>query len=725
MSACDNRLTMDNPSVPNDDSLLDDPLLIDSLPNIGTKRKEPEKPSVQKEEKSTAKSSKRLKLAGENRLPLTNGQPGLFAPPLMMGKTASRRAKLALAQASTNNTRKEPEQAFTRKEENGMAEGSKHLKNKMRVYSRLPREERKNKRKKLEAPPILAHEMLSSLAKSRIAEISTQQPNLANMDAPYRDMEVQELAELANSNDTKAQEEIVSRCLKGSLTPLLASLIDPYSWAGREKKACQDQRYVYLWLHVSKPTNEPDLYAELLEHIKANAASGDPLAQTNLGYMYAKGIGIQVDCREAINWYKKAAIQGYAVAQNELGYMYDNGLLGKDYDYRERDRGVYDKEAIKWYTQAVNQGYAPALTNLGNKYQTGIGIKGIYPLPIKAKAIELYRKAAEQGNVQAKYYLGETYYHGKTIGMHYKGVDADHEEAFKWFSEAANQGHAEAQAKLGLMYNNGKILKQDFVTAAKWYIKAAEGGSEAAQEHMGIIYQQGRGVPKDIAQAVYWSMQAKNRSRLGSIFKRQQSPLPLKRQQTLLLSTDQVSHQEMGKIESNLLDNWQALQEEPSRADELTESYQQLKEILDRFKQWRLALHTQSELLVSCLQFDKQEYRLAIETRQQETGIIPYVKQHTLHNNEYLSFGESNVEIAEAIVKELTEKTLYNQVQEMLKQVEEKYKAAMWMQKVEDIQGEAKQFKKYYTLFLEEIEKGQYTRNQKFKEKHSYLFTSY
>ena len=58
---------------------------------------------------------------------------------------------------------------------------------------------------------------------------------------------------------------------------------------------------------------------------KKLAESGNAKAQSNLGYMYAKGEGVPKDAAEAVKWYRKAADQGYAKAQTNLGYMYANG----------------------------------------------------------------------------------------------------------------------------------------------------------------------------------------------------------------------------------------------------------------------------------------------------------------------------------------------------------------------------------------------------------------
>jgi len=66
--------------------------------------------------------------------------------------------------------------------------------------------------------------------------------------------------------------------------------------------------------------------------------------------MYAKGIGVSKDNREAVKWYRKSAELGGAEAQYNLGMMYFKG------DSVERDL----KEARKWMLKAAEQGNSSA-----------------------------------------------------------------------------------------------------------------------------------------------------------------------------------------------------------------------------------------------------------------------------------------------------------------------------------------------------------------------------
>lgn len=53
-----------------------------------------------------------------------------------------------------------------------------------------------------------------------------------------------------------------------------------------------------------------------------NYNKGHPQAQTNLGYMYLHGYGVEKSVSEAIRYFKLAADQGNAEGQLNLGTLY-------------------------------------------------------------------------------------------------------------------------------------------------------------------------------------------------------------------------------------------------------------------------------------------------------------------------------------------------------------------------------------------------------------------
>src|SRR5262249_22468246 len=57
----------------------------------------------------------------------------------------------------------------------------------------------------------------------------------------------------------------------------------------------------------------------------ATAEGGDPEAQTNVGEIYERGMGVEPNYEAAAQWYQKAADKGYSRAIFNLGTLYEQG----------------------------------------------------------------------------------------------------------------------------------------------------------------------------------------------------------------------------------------------------------------------------------------------------------------------------------------------------------------------------------------------------------------
>jgi uncharacterized caspase-like protein/predicted nucleic acid-binding Zn-ribbon protein len=83
-------------------------------------------------------------------------------------------------------------------------------------------------------------------------------------------------------------------------------------------------------------------YATALKIWLPQAQEGDAAAQTYVGEIYEKGLGIQADYQLASMWYQKAAAQNYSRAMINLGYLHESGL-GVPVDLTQ---------AMNWYRKA-------------------------------------------------------------------------------------------------------------------------------------------------------------------------------------------------------------------------------------------------------------------------------------------------------------------------------------------------------------------------------------
>lgn len=50
------------------------------------------------------------------------------------------------------------------------------------------------------------------------------------------------------------------------------------------------------------------------------------LGMSNLGWCYAKGIGVQDDAEQAVHWYRKGAEAGDGGGMSNMGVCYANGI---------------------------------------------------------------------------------------------------------------------------------------------------------------------------------------------------------------------------------------------------------------------------------------------------------------------------------------------------------------------------------------------------------------
>jgi TPR repeat protein len=71
---------------------------------------------------------------------------------------------------------------------------------------------------------------------------------------------------------------------------------------------------------------QPSPQLRYANSVSAAAARGDVGAQTRLGYMYERGIGVAQDYEMAAMWYNLAAEQGDPRAQHHLGLLFNKGF---------------------------------------------------------------------------------------------------------------------------------------------------------------------------------------------------------------------------------------------------------------------------------------------------------------------------------------------------------------------------------------------------------------
>ena len=142
-------------------------------------------------------------------------------------------------------------------------------------------------------------------------------------------------------------------------------------------------------------------------------------------------------------------------------------MLGRAYEGGDGGLAKNDRKAMEWFRKAAEQGDSKAQLAVARGYRYGSGVA-----KDERRAKELYskaeaglRKLAEQGDAEAQFALFDVL---STIGDGAADVTNETQakvwlktkagvEAVKWLKKAASQGHQPAQEGLNRMKQSGYI----------------------------------------------------------------------------------------------------------------------------------------------------------------------------------------------------------------------------------------------------------------------------
>ena len=220
--------------------------------------------------------------------------------------------------------------------------------------------------------------------------------------------------------------------------------------------------------------------------------------------------------------------------------------LDKDFDYTG---------AVENLTRASELGSPIAMNNLATYYETGLGVA-----KNEARAVELYRQAADGGDPYAMLNLGLAYRYGR-LGVEQDekkakailkkaasgGVEGakqeltnnarepgqreireareaekrhDFEAAAALYRLAADKGNTFAMGQMGDVHFSGIGAMQNYGLAHDWYLKAAQKGDDWnrgwAMEYLGKIYRSGLGRDIDQKVAQKWLKKADKKDSFGA-----------------------------------------------------------------------------------------------------------------------------------------------------------------------------------------------------------------
>ena len=163
--------------------------------------------------------------------------------------------------------------------------------------------------------------------------------------------------------------------------------------------------------------------------------------------------------------------------------------------YEAFQRGDYGEARAIWSKLAYS-GDVDAQFNLGTIYENGLGVEAD-----AEQAARWYRAAASRRVDLARLALARLQRTGALE------LEPD-EDQIKLLETAARRGLAEAQYELGVAYDRGLGVTQNHATAAGWYQRAAEQGLTDAQYNLATLFDEGLGTPRDFEQAREWYTRA-------------------------------------------------------------------------------------------------------------------------------------------------------------------------------------------------------------------------
>lgn len=161
----------------------------------------------------------------------------------------------------------------------------------------------------------------------------------------------------------------------------------------------------------------------------------------------------------------------------------------EEYYYGKNGKKSDTAKALELYRQAAEQGHAEAL------YELGAALKMPGEYQNTREAVKWLRKAAEQGHQEAQAELGHSYEFGV-------GVEIDLKEAEKWYhmsQEEAPVANKKTKSTPSALYKKGReyYKTQDYTNAFLCFEQAAEQGHADAQYFLALCYQDGTGVEKN------------------------------------------------------------------------------------------------------------------------------------------------------------------------------------------------------------------------------------
>ncbi|KAF2298424.1 hypothetical protein GH714_023543 [Hevea brasiliensis] len=305
-----------------------------------------------------------------------------------------------------------------------------------------------------------------------------------------------------------------------------------------------------LWA-VSR--GEVRMMQEAAVEIEAAAVTGNPHAQSGLGFLYGLGQMRERNEDKAVLYHYFAAEGGNLQSKMVLAYtysrqdMYDKAVnlyaelaevavksfwiskdspviepaqkgnaeamykIGQFYYFGLRGLRRDQAKALSWFSEAVKKGEPRSMELLGEIYARGAGVERNY-----TKAIGCFKLASEQQLYSAYNGMGYLFVKGY-------GVEMNYTKAKEYFEKAADNEEAAGRYNLGVMYLKGIGVKRDVKLACKYFIEAANAGQPKAFYQLAKMFHMGVGLKKDLIMGPWstlsrWALESYLKGDVGKAF---------------------------------------------------------------------------------------------------------------------------------------------------------------------------------------------------------------
>ena len=189
----------------------------------------------------------------------------------------------------------------------------------------------------------------------------------------------------------------------------------------------------------------------------ADAQSSSPDALYERGIDAITGVGQSHNDQLGVDYFHRSADLGYGPAQIALGYYYEMGIV------TPANQGNAGQLSLDLYKKAAQQGDSLAAWMAGRRYLLGIGVDK--DLDAAKKWLKI---SADQNNAYGAYYLGRLM------------AERDPAKAPALYKIAADQGLPQAQYFYGKALKEGKGIAADPFNAYLWLFISSDAGYAAA-----------------------------------------------------------------------------------------------------------------------------------------------------------------------------------------------------------------------------------------------------